>query len=84
VHTADWWLGELEDPYFKALANAVKEEWNMEPLRIREGGVSSLCFPTYSMKDIVSVVNSFRAVAREGVQVPCVASTYGPELRKLI
>lgn len=40
MHTADWWLGELDDPYFKALANAVKEEWNVEPLRIREGGVS--------------------------------------------
>ncbi|KAF5360448.1 hypothetical protein D9756_004816 [Leucocoprinus leucothites] len=38
VHTADWWLGELDDPYFKALESAVKEEWGMEPLRIREGG----------------------------------------------
>ncbi|KAF9454810.1 glutathione degradosome [Macrolepiota fuliginosa MF-IS2] len=37
-HTADWWLGELDDPYFKALENAVKEEWGVEPLRIREGG----------------------------------------------
>ncbi|KXN88158.1 putative di- and tripeptidase DUG2 [Leucoagaricus sp. SymC.cos] len=37
-HTADWWLGELDDPYFKVLENAVKEEWGMEPLRIREGG----------------------------------------------
>ncbi|KAF8644410.1 hypothetical protein AX16_008471 [Volvariella volvacea WC 439] len=37
-HTADWWLGQLDDPWFKALENAVREEWNMEPLRIREGG----------------------------------------------
>lgn len=36
------------------------------------------------MRNIVPVVNSFRAVAGEGVQVPCVAFTYGPELRKLI
>lgn len=44
MHTADWWLGELDDPYFKALANAVKEEWSVEPLRIREGGVSPCSF----------------------------------------
>ncbi|KAL1683459.1 hypothetical protein EV122DRAFT_201331 [Schizophyllum commune] len=37
-HTADWWLGNLEDPYFQALENAVREEWGTEPLRIREGG----------------------------------------------
>ena len=41
-HTADWWLGNLEDPYFQALENAVREEWGTEPLRIREGGVSYL------------------------------------------
>ncbi|KAJ7725375.1 hypothetical protein B0H16DRAFT_1594756 [Mycena metata] len=37
-HTADWWLGELDDFWFKALESAVQEEWGMEPLRIREGG----------------------------------------------
>ncbi|KAJ7750951.1 hypothetical protein DFH07DRAFT_961172 [Mycena maculata] len=37
-HTADWWLGELDDFWFKALEGAVQEEWGMEPLRIREGG----------------------------------------------
>ncbi|KAF6757538.1 hypothetical protein DFP72DRAFT_1111850 [Ephemerocybe angulata] len=37
-HSADWWLGSLDDPWFKALENAVKEEWGEEPLRIREGG----------------------------------------------
>lgn len=63
MHTADWWLGELDDPYFKALANAVKEEWNVEPLRIREGGVSFCAFQGYQMKDIVPVVDSFCAVA---------------------
>lgn len=42
-HTADWWLGELNDPWFKALETAVKEEWGVEPLRIREGGVSDFC-----------------------------------------
>ncbi|KAJ3868519.1 hypothetical protein EV359DRAFT_77599 [Lentinula novae-zelandiae] len=35
---ADWWIGELDDPWFKALESAIHEEWGMEPLRIREGG----------------------------------------------
>jgi len=35
---ADWWLGDLESRYFKALENAVEEEWGMRPLKIREGG----------------------------------------------
>ncbi|KAF9485857.1 glutathione degradosome [Pholiota conissans] len=37
-HTADWWLGDLDDYWFKALESAVQEEWGVEPLRIREGG----------------------------------------------
>ncbi|KAJ7242825.1 hypothetical protein B0H12DRAFT_839440 [Mycena haematopus] len=37
-NTANWWLGELDDFWFKALESAVQEEWGMEPLRIREGG----------------------------------------------
>lgn len=39
-HTADWWLGDLEGPWFHALETAVQAEWGVEPLRIREGGVS--------------------------------------------
>jgi len=35
---ADWWIGELDDPWFKALETAIHEEWGVEPLRIREGG----------------------------------------------
>jgi di- and tripeptidase len=37
-HTADWWLGNLDDHWFQALEGAVQEEWGTEPLRIREGG----------------------------------------------
>ncbi|THH23069.1 hypothetical protein EUX98_g8107 [Antrodiella citrinella] len=37
-HTADWWLGKLDDPWFLALESAVRDEWGVEPLRIREGG----------------------------------------------
>ncbi|OBZ71455.1 putative di- and tripeptidase DUG2 [Grifola frondosa] len=37
-HTADWWLGNLDDPWFHALEDAVRDEWGMDPLRIREGG----------------------------------------------
>jgi di- and tripeptidase len=39
---ADWWLGDLDDPWFKALERAVQDEWGTEPLRIREGGVCGL------------------------------------------
>ena len=39
-HTADWWLGNLDDHWFESLESAVREEWGEEPLRIREGGVS--------------------------------------------
>ncbi|KAI0317637.1 Zn-dependent exopeptidase [Amylostereum chailletii] len=37
-HTADWWLGDLEHPWFKALESAVRDEWHVEPMRVREGG----------------------------------------------
>jgi len=39
-HTADWWLGNLDGVWFKALETAVHDEWNVKPLLIREGGVS--------------------------------------------
>lgn len=35
-HQADWWLGDPENRGFKALERAVREEWGMEPLYIRE------------------------------------------------
>ncbi|KAI0088477.1 Zn-dependent exopeptidase [Irpex rosettiformis] len=38
TRTADWWLGNLDDFWFKALEDAVRDEWGLEPLRIREGG----------------------------------------------
>jgi len=37
-HKADWWLGNLDDFWFKALESAVQEVWGVAPLRIREGG----------------------------------------------
>ncbi|KAF8334688.1 uncharacterized protein EI90DRAFT_2914698 [Cantharellus anzutake] len=36
--TADWWLGRLDDRWFRALEKAVQDEWGVRPLRIREGG----------------------------------------------
>jgi hypothetical protein len=44
TRTADWWLGNLDDFWFKALEDAVRDEWGIEPLRIREGGVSDIAF----------------------------------------
>jgi di- and tripeptidase len=37
--TADWWLGDVESQWFKALESSIEHVWNVEPLRIREGGV---------------------------------------------
>ena len=63
-HTADWWLGNLEDPYFQALENAVREEWGTEPLRIREGGVCFSCWLRWSLTlTVLSEVYSLGAVA---------------------
>lgn len=39
-NATDWWLGDIQGPWFRALETAIKEEWLLEPLRIREGGVS--------------------------------------------
>lgn len=35
---AEYWLGDLNSKYFKAVENAIHNEWNMKPLYIREGG----------------------------------------------
>lgn len=35
-HKADWWLGDPGNRGFKALEKAVREEWGIEPLYIRE------------------------------------------------
>lgn len=39
TNASDWWLGDIEGRWFKALETAIKDEWGVEPLRIREGGV---------------------------------------------
>lgn len=39
VHNrADWWLGALDAPHTRALADAVHAEWGVAPLHILEGG----------------------------------------------
>ncbi|KAG1226404.1 hypothetical protein G6F35_002934 [Rhizopus arrhizus] len=35
---AEYWLGDLNSKYFKAVEKAIEEEWKMKPLYIREGG----------------------------------------------
>ncbi|CDW98290.1 hypothetical protein [Sporisorium scitamineum] len=37
-HRADWWLGSSSSSFFQLLRQAVKEEWDAEPISIREGG----------------------------------------------
>ena len=38
---ADWWIGSFDHPWFKLLERSIYEEWGVQPLRIREGGVSA-------------------------------------------
>lgn len=52
-HTADWWLGNLDDPWFKALESAIQEEWDIDPLRIREGGVRYFRIYIFSEADVM-------------------------------
>ncbi|KAI8977252.1 WD40-repeat-containing domain protein [Mycotypha africana] len=35
---AEYWLGDLNSKYFKAVERAIQDEWQMKPLYIREGG----------------------------------------------
>ncbi|KAI8330555.1 hypothetical protein BD560DRAFT_416277 [Blakeslea trispora] len=35
---AEYWLGDLESKYFKAVERAIENEWQVKPLYIREGG----------------------------------------------
>lgn len=37
-HVADWWLGEVESKYFECAQAAIRKEWGVQPLYIREGG----------------------------------------------
>ncbi|KAI9269351.1 hypothetical protein BY458DRAFT_187021 [Sporodiniella umbellata] len=37
-NVAEYWLGDLNCKYFKAVEEAVRNEWKTEPLFIREGG----------------------------------------------
>ena len=37
-HRANWWLGNMDSPYFKLAEKVIEQEWNVKPLRIREGG----------------------------------------------
>jgi len=38
THAASWWLASLDNPYFRALEDAVQDVWGRPPLKIREGG----------------------------------------------
>jgi di- and tripeptidase len=59
-HQADWWLGDPENRGFKALEKAVREEWGIEPLYIREvsSSISVLMLGRFNPK---------RTMAREGI-----------------
>ncbi|KAL7747188.1 hypothetical protein RI367_007399 [Sorochytrium milnesiophthora] len=35
---ADWWLSDVQHPYYRICANAIRNVWGTSPLLIREGG----------------------------------------------
>jgi len=45
-NASDWWLGDINGQWFKALEDSIQQEWGVVPLRIREGGVRPMlrCF----------------------------------------
>lgn len=57
TNASDWWLGDIEGRWFKALETAIKDEWGVEPLRIREGGVRYSL--TFTSSDIAFKLNFF-------------------------
>lgn len=83
-HTADWWLGNLDDPWFKALEGAIQEEWGVDPLRIREGGVGYFSDVFLSHMLMWSTVNSVRSIFGERVRLPRSSSSTGSEFGKLL
>lgn len=72
-HTADWWLGNLDDPWFRALEDAVRDEWTAEPLRIREGGVSLDSFgcSPLGLRLSLDAVHTIDPISGERICVPC-------------
>ena len=58
---ADWWLGQLDGPWFSALESAVQEEWGVAPLRIREGGV---CYVWLLMQPVTDCTHSLSLPSR--------------------
>lgn len=78
--TADWWLGELDDEYFRALEGAVRDEWQVEPLRIREGGVSATCDVILVKHSDNYTVYSVCSVSGKGIGMSCIAPSNGPKL----
>lgn len=61
-HMADWWLGNLDDRWFHALEDAVRDEWEIEPLRIREGGVSHGIFVWFKTKPVLIPLQSIPSI----------------------
>ena len=63
-HKADWWLGRLDDEWFRFLEASVRDEWGITPLRIREGGVSLLEARPADAELVDSPYHQFRILKR--------------------
>lgn len=71
---ADWWLGRLDDEWFRFLEASVRGEWGVTPLRIREGGVSLLLQVRSSYVDLAgSPSRRFRTLKKSFAAMPCIS-----------
>lgn len=53
----EWWLGDPEDLYYNAAAEAIHEHWGVSPLMVREGGTLRVIG---FLEDTVKVFPSFK------------------------
>ncbi len=65
------------------MENSIQEEWGVEPLRIREGGVRMS--PIVSTANTIGdLVHSLSPIPGKGIRVPCTTSPNGTEFGDLL
>ncbi len=82
-HRAGWWLASPENEFFRTMEGAVKTVWDQQPLRIREGGVSSSRRGNVPFADIWPIVHPVNTVPGEVVWgAVCAFTSWTSELRR--
>jgi acetylornithine deacetylase/succinyl-diaminopimelate desuccinylase-like protein len=82
-HKADWWLGSLDDPWFKALEAAVRDEWVWSPCPSARSGYAAL-YPLHDALVHSGTVDSFDSVPGEVVRVSRAPCFFGADHRMLL